>query len=307
MLFRSDLSILLNDDQPTDIQPNYYGEDATYMQSFIEILGGENHTTVRNVRLIGKHSTAFGNYRHMNVESGIHVMLGPPGVVPAMTGSLTIEDLEVENAGGDAVLFMRYSEGSKITVNRVKAKNVKRGIYAGNVHGSSVCISNMDITVHPLGFQGIGVWGIPTGLKIMNNTIRNSNYFGIIMWQGVDHSMVHNNTLIDIGHNWAGILVQGAGNTLNKNDFRMSGLPGWSEGPGAVVLGQTSANNLIHEMKFPNGYSKKLCEMVWDITDNPSTPDYDGLNDIHNYQPCENRAKNSFKETSNAMEDSKKM
>ena len=303
----ANLSILLDDDQPTDIQLNYYGEDATYMQSFIEILGGENHTTIRNVRLVGKQTTAFGNFNHMNVESGIHVMLGPPNEPPSMTGSLTIEELEVENTGGDAVLFMRYSEGSEIRVDRVKAKNVKRGIYAGNVHGSSVSISNMDITVHPMGFQGIGVWGIPSGLEIMNNVIRTSNYFGIIMWQGVDNSVVYQNTFIDIGHNWAGILVQGKANTLKGNDFRMSGLSGWSMGTGAIVLGRISSGNLVHEMKFPNGFSNKLCEMVWDITDDPSTPYYDGLNEIHNYQSCEKQINRSLKEDGIAFNKDRKM
>ena len=31
--------------------------------------------------------------------------------------------------------------------------------------------------------------------------------------------------------------------------------------------------------------------MVWDFTDNLSTPAYDGQNEIHNYIACENLAK----------------
>lgn len=43
-------------------------------------------------------------------------------------------------------------------------------------------------------------------------------------------------------------------------------------------------------MKFPPESGITLCEMIWDLTDNYSTSDYDGMNDIHNYQPCENIA-----------------
>ena len=43
-------------------------------------------------------------------------------------------------------------------------------------------------------------------------------------------------------------------------------------------------------MNFPTGQSVTLCQMIWDATDNPFTIEYDGANEIHNYQPCENLA-----------------
>ena len=30
--------------------------------------------------------------------------------------------------------------------------------------------------------------------------------------------------------------------------------------------------------------------MIWDMTDDPETTEYDGANEVHNWQPCENLA-----------------
>lgn len=291
-----DLTIKVNDEQPTNIQPDYYGNDATYISTFIEILGGEHNTTINNIRLLGKESNAFGNIGGMNVRYGIHVMLGSPINEIVEKGILTIKNVEIKNTGHDAVLFMRFSEGSKITIDKVKTINVGRGIQAGNVFGSKVNISKMDILIHPQGYQGIAVWNIPEGLKILNNTIRESNYFGILFWPGINNSAIVGNKFIDIENNLAGIFVNGVGNSLVNNDFKESGLPGWTDttpdGPGAIILRSSSKDNVV---QFSQNNDKSLCEMILDQTDNPTTIIYDGLNTIHNYQPCENLANRDLK------------
>lgn len=288
----TDLAIMAKDDEPTDLQPDENGIDATYLTTFIEILGGEHNTTIKNIRLEGKESEAEGNKNGMNIGFGIHVMLGSPGAPEK--GNLTVKNVDIENIGGHAVLFMLFEDGSEINIDNVKAKNVGRGVHAGGVFNSSVNISNMDITIHPLGNLGIGVWGIPSGLQMMHNTIRASKFYGIVLWPGINNATVFDNKFIDIGNDFAGILVRGNGNSIYRNDYKESGLPGWTtstpDGPGAIILNGNTNSNFIHEMKFPNGKGTTLCEMIWDKTDNPLTLEYDGMNEIHNYQPCENLA-----------------
>ncbi|MCY1720447.1 right-handed parallel beta-helix repeat-containing protein [Prolixibacteraceae bacterium Z1-6] len=284
-----DLSIKIKDNQPANPYKDYNSNEATCITNFIEILGGEHNTYIENLRLEGKESSSYGNILGMNVDYGIHVMLGNPTKEIKENGILSIKNVEIENTGQDAVLFMRFGKGSKITIDDVKTINVGRGLQAGNVFGSFVKVTKMDILIHPQGYQGIGVWTIPDGLKIMNNTIRESNYFGILFWPEVNNSAIIDNKFIDIDNNWAGILVNGFGNSFTNNDFTESGLPGWTtatpEGPGAIVLRAPTYDNVV---RFPQSNDMSLCEMILDLTDDPTTKMYDGLNKIHNYQPCEN-------------------
>ena len=115
-------------------------------------------------------------------------------------------------------------------------------------------------------------------MQIKHNTIRHSNYFGIILWPGINNAAISRNKFIDIGNNWAGILVRGYENSIYNNDYRESNLPGWTthtpSGPGAIVLAGPTMGNFIHEMKLPTHSS--LCEMILDLSDDPSTNDYDG-------------------------------
>ena len=288
-----DLTIILKDEQPTDIQNNYYGIPSTYMQSFIEILGGEHNTIIKNVRLEGRESLAFGTWRNMNVESGIHVMLGDPITFPNKTGNLTVKNVEMENIGGNAVLFMRFSQGSVINVDGVIAENVQGGIYAGGVFNSKVNLSNMDISINQNGWgRGIALWSIQSGLQIMHNTINGGKSQGIIFWGGVQNAVVFENKFINSENYIAAaiLLANGTdGNSIYRNDYQDSNLPGWTStspnGPGAIFLNQTSNDNIIHEMKFPKNLS--LCQMILDI----------GNNKIHNWQPCENLAKSGFEQS----------
>jgi hypothetical protein len=138
------------------------------------------------------------------------------------------------------------------------------------------------------------VWNIPSGLEIMHNSIRESKYYGIALWPGANNAAVHDNKFIDIEDNWAGILVRGNGNYIDNNDYKDSKLRGWTsdtDGSGAIVLTGESYDNIIHEMNFPEGQGVMLCQMILDLTDDPFTTEYDGTNEIHNYQPCENLAK----------------
>ena len=82
-----------------------------------------------------------------------------------------------------------------------------------------------------------------------------------------------------------------SGNNLDHNNFVKSGFPGWTpttpDGPGAVLLGESTVDNVVFEMMFPPVKGNALCQMIWDMTDDPMTPEYDGNNFIHHWEPCE--------------------
>ena len=318
----TNLTIHVKDDQPTDIIPSENGEDATYLSTIIEILGGEHNTKIENVRLEGKESGAFGNVQGMNTAFGIHVMLNPPGVKGK--GNLTVSNTDIENIGKGAVLFMKYEDSSMITIDDVRANNVGQGIRAGNIDNSSVKISNMNISLRESSFDGMWLYNILSGLEVSGNRIANGNWFGIGIsrvenaqivgniiedhqgccwwacgigiWGPVstNNNLVTDNKFINMSGNGGGILVWNncSNNIIEQNDYKLSNLPGWKEstpyGPGAVLLGVDTQGNEVFEMKFPPQQGVTLCEMVLDVSDDPLTQEYDGNNFIHHWKACEN-------------------
>jgi hypothetical protein len=79
-----------------------------------------------------------------------------------------------------------------------------------------------------------------------------------------------------------------AGNTLTENDYTGSGLMGWnaakSQFNGAVMLVATTSGNIVQESQFPD--RRAVCDEVYDLTDNASTPRYDGLNTVPDWNRC---------------------
>ena len=287
------LSIIIMDDQPTNLQPDYYGDDATYITTFIEILGGEHDTYIENIRLEGKQTSAEGSYLGMNVAYGIHAMLGSPVSSIDKKGNLSIKNIEVENTGDGAVLFMRYATDSKITIEEVDGRKVGMGVWTENIFGSIVKIRNNDFSINTTGFPAIFAANITSGLEITNNIIKEPRYYGIALGNGTNNAQVMNNKFIDLnkGFTYAAILSRGSGNIFERNNFTKMNMPGIP----AIILVPSTTNNYVHEMKFPPEINMSLCEMVWDFTDNPSTPEYDGQNEIHNYVACENLDRRDMK------------
>jgi Right handed beta helix region len=317
-------SILIKDDQPTDLINDAYGNKRTYISTFIEILGGEHNTLIENVRLVGKESNAIGNEEGMNSAYGIHVMPGP--LFEYRKGDLSIKNVEIVNTAYGAIMFMKYNNNSIININNVIAKNVGHGIYAGDVYESLINITNMDISIHSRGFHGMWMWSIPDGLKISENRIEGNRFYGIGL-SYIDNAEIYDNLIINPnGCCWwsygitlrrycnnnkvtnnhfenfsnlgGGIRIwsNSNGNIIKHNDYKNSNLTGWTSnfpnGPGALIISSDSQNNTIHEMKFPasGGMGNILCQMVLDLSDNPETYFYDGANKIHNWQSCENLA-----------------
>ncbi len=283
------LSILVRDDQPTDIFKDAYNNDGSYIWTIIEIVGGEHNTIIENVHLEGKESSAYGNLSGFNAGWGIHVMpwANPPSVEfpPRPTkGNMVIKNVSVENVANNALLFMAFTDGSEIDIKNVYASNVGYGIVARNISDSWVNISNMHVSNHSAGWAtGMIFSDINSGLRINENQFSNAKWFASLFLWNVHHARITNNTFSDISSFGTAVGLSGASswNTVFQNDFRESGLPGWSTetpgGPGAVWLRGDTHHNEVFEMKFPGGNGTSFCNMIMDLGDNT----------VKNWEMCE--------------------
>lgn len=284
------LSILIKDDQPTDIIPDAYGSVATYLWSMIELIGGEFNAIIENVNLEGKESSAFGNSYGLNTGWGIHIM--PWAALPSedwtlypTKGNLTIKNVEIENIGNDAVLVMDYKDGSEINITDLNIHNVGYGVTVERIADSFVNVSNVATSNHDAGWaQGMWITNINSGLKVTDNQISNAKWFAAAYFYNVHQAKITKNKFIDVASFGAAIALSGGStwNTVHQNDFRNSNLPGWTatspDGPGAIFLRDDTLDNTVLETKFPNNGAKTYCEMILDYGDNV----------IKNWQPCEN-------------------
>ena len=315
-----DFQIRIEDQQPTDLIGDPYGNPATHISTFIEILGGEHNTLIQNITIKGSASALAGNVNGMNTAYGVHVMLNSP--ILRGKGDLTVLNLTAENTGWGALLFMKYEDNSNILVDNLQATNVGEGITAGNIMNSEIDIRNSTIELSENGRFGMWIFFINEGLTIQDNTISNSLFYGL-SFTLVENALITQNTIKDqfgccpfnsaiafrfgcegntISHNsfenlsgsTTGVRIWGdsQNNSIEQNTYTQSNLPGWTitnpAGPGAVILGPYSQGNSVFEMKFPPGTGAPLCEMIKDMTDDPATPDYDGNNTIHHWEPCTN-------------------
>ena len=302
------LSILVKDDQPTDIQLDFYGDDGSYIWTIIELMEGEYNTRIENVRLEGKKSLANGNIYGLNAGWGIIRRPGINGELDFVDakGNLTIKNVEIKNVSQDAIRFIGFIDGSNINITDVSVENVGTGITAGYITDSFVDISNVsaenvgigidagditdsffniskvDISIHEDGWAGMYFYNINSGLKVTKNQITGAKWFTSLYMRNVSHSTISKNKFIDISSFGAAIYLRSESNenTLFQNDFKDSTLPGWTttspDGPGAILLRFDTQNNDIFEMKFPKNEEITLCEMILD----------NGNNKIKNWEAC---------------------
>jgi len=285
-----DLTILIKDDQPTDVQLDGYYVDGTYIWTFIEIIGGEHNTTIENINLEGKESNAYGNVSGFNAAWAIHVMpwANPPSVewpFQPTKGNLSIKNISIKNVAYDAILFMDFKDGSEININNINAHNVGYGLTVRRIMDSFINITDFDVYNHNAGWaHGMKFFDINSGLKVSENQFSNAKWFASVYLSNVHQSEISKNKFINITSFGAALALSGGStwNTVSQNDYTKSELPGWTtnspDGPGAVWLRNDTENNNIFEMKFPSSSKKTLCEMIQDNGDNV----------IANWQACEN-------------------
>ena len=303
------LSILVKDDQPTDIQLNFYGDDGSNIWTIIELMYGEYNTRIENVRLEGKISLANGNNYGFNAGYGIirNARTKTLEEFSPTKGNLTIKNVEIKNVSHDAIRVRRFKDGSNINItnvsvenvgtgistevmtdsfvdiSNVSAENVGDGIVAGNITDSFFNISKVDISISEEGWGGMYFYDINSGLKVTKSQITGAKWFASLYMRNVSHSTITKNKFVDISSFGAAIFLRSEANenTIFKNDFKDSNLPGWTttspDGPGAILLRSDTQNNYIFEMEFPKNEEITLCEMILD----------NGNNNIENWEACE--------------------
>ena len=284
----SKFSILVEDLAPAEVHSDYYGNDGTHIWTALELIGGFFNTTIQDIRISGKESNAYGNEEGFNLGWGIHVMpwgdydgTWPPDRVQ---GSLTVQNVDVENLAYDALLFMDYRDGSDILVDYVTAKNVGYGVSASRINDSEVIVRNVDVECNNTYYSaGMFFWAMQSGPDVSDCSIAHSNEISSLVFWNVQNGSLTNTNFFESNSFLSSVGIFGSSNcTIAQNDYRLSQNPGWTEnsaGPGAVFLNGFASDNYIHEMKFPPGLT--VCEMV---------VDFGGNNTIHNWEACENKA-----------------
>jgi len=269
-------SIEAKDNKPTNVSPDFYNYPSTYIETFIEIIGGKHDTTIENVVLKGKETNAFGNIQGMNVAWGIHVMPWIDTQTPyqATKGNLTIKNVTFENLGYDAILFMDFNDGSDIEIKGIKAFNVGSGLTMARISNATINIYDSHFKIKPQGQRTIQAFFINDGLSITGNTMANTQSDLSILFVNVSNSNISNNRFENVQSSVAAIILGGSSNknTVTNNHYEKSNLPGWTidtpNGPGAVLLGGGTFNNFISETHFPKGFNLTLCDMILDFGQN---------------------------------------
>lgn len=277
---------------------------AGYFQH-IAIWGGDHNVIISDVRLQGEPGSSWS-------AAGIHAMAGTKAGSLDGEGSLLITNVDIIDLS-DGLAPMWYGDGSTITIDDVSITNANKGIFArGLATGLQITGSTFTAsTAVAIDLRSVSNANI-SGNIIKDQHFSKSWHSGFYLRNEVRNSIFTNNTFDNLGGNLGqAIYLRGyggdvSGNTIDHNNFTKSGLPGWTadnpDGPGAVRLGERASENYIHEMKFPAGKGKALCQMIWDETDDPTTTDYDGANSIHNWQPCENLAEREIRKLDMELE-----
>ncbi|MDH5603936.1 MAG: right-handed parallel beta-helix repeat-containing protein, partial [Cyclobacteriaceae bacterium] len=305
--------------EPVDPYIDLENRESKNIYALIEIMGGHQDVILENLRLEGQESEQGRDFfEKVNVSYPTHIMPGMPGVGWGI-GNLTIKNIDVISMeSGPAV--MRYNK-STILIDDVRMKNLAYGMWVWNCTDSDIQIINNDVSLNPdWSWHGIHFLRVNKGLVVRGNKVAGSRGTAInLAWTNEaiiekniiqDHhsfawgyavrifnystnNYVAENKFKNLDGEGGGILIAGGAhsNTVEFNDFIFSQLPGWSDsspnGPGAVLIDINSHSNKIFEVKFPYGRNISICNMIWDKSDDPVTPEYDGLNEIHHWLPCE--------------------
>jgi hypothetical protein len=284
--FEFPVDVTVSDLTITELDP---GHPGNYFQ-FIAIWGGDHNAVFENLALRGSPPSP-------EWLVGIHAMAGPEASSLDGRGTVLIRNVEIDDVG-DGIDPMWYGDGSAFRVEGVRTTNAFWGMWVrGLTSGLQVTGSTFTASVG----AGILLREVSNAI-ISDNTIKDQHFgawwrSGIYLRDGVRNSVVTRNRFENLsGDLGQAIFLPGfgapvAGNTIDHNTFTQSGLPGWTadtpNGPGAIRLGLGAFDNEVFEPDYLVGQGKGLCQMLWDQTDDESTTQYDGVNKIHGWQPCE--------------------
>lgn len=284
-----DLSALVPDEHPTDPLQDWYGATSTYITSVLEVVEGDGDITVERVRIEGKEAPQ--NFYKTNVYVGFHGMNGPI----TSNGSITYRD-NVTRYVVDPLVSMRRTHSTATIVGN----QVHDATWATEIAGMfDTDIVIRDNYFHVRGDTGVGArtlngWALndPNNtFSIEGNTLVGSGIWGggLVYWGGFSNASVRENAFVDMGNSKrpAILMLAGSGNVIGNNDYSKGGFQGWNNthrsGAGIIWLRATSGNT-VNEVRLPPG--TKICEQVYDDTDDHSTPQYDGANTIVGWDDC---------------------
>lgn len=261
-----DLSLQVLDPAPADLYTDQYGDDSHALHVFILTFKGNCITMVKNVKLKG----ADGDFREKNMKYAIVRALGE--------GNINIRNCEFENIGGEcnAVFWMK---NSFISITNCISNNAMFVYHVNNIDSHTIIKKN---TV-----SGTDLWDAlwifnSENVYISKNTFKDFTIHlttgAIIRLKNSHGCTITKNKFINI----LSILGKGAiwlwgdssSNTIQRNDYSQSGLPGWTdctvyppEGLGYILLGPDTTNNNVYEYVPEN----QVCDFG---TDNTIITDY---------------------------------
>jgi hypothetical protein len=125
---------------------------------------------------------------------------------------------------------------------------------------------------------------------------------GIFLWRSNNNNITENK-FEAFGESAVGVRLRPGSheNYVHHNHYVHSDLSPYT-GSAAVFLDRGTYDNSIFEMKFPPIPGVALCQLIVDLTDDETTVEYDGMNEIHHWKPCENMAAREARTTESETE-----
>ena len=224
---------------------------------------------------IGMNPSDF--YSGVSIEGGSieNHILG----VESFFSRLTISNTMFDSTFSRYAIGLIYSSNSTIESNSITGSGFVPIVFVGGENGAI-----RDNTVTGSWIFGVNPY-LTYGCSVMDNVLRDfTSVFGVISVEYSDGCTVQNNTFENVGSPYGAVWVLGESNIVRGNDYTQSGLPGWAEGAGAVLLDVESAENYVRETQFPPDTT--MCDQVLDLSGTGKNAQ--GENAIPGFGVCNN-------------------
>jgi hypothetical protein len=205
------------------------------------------------------------------------------------------------------ILPSLYSPNTDFLVTGNRFENTSGAWLPLHDGSSTVSVSNNEF-INTKGNAALWLEGATGNSEITGNGFRGGSYAraGLTL-SGSENVIATGNVFENLGLTLFGdsqsmaVYIDGASNNmLTGNDYRRSGkkpwvktVDGWFEELPLILVDNWTGpafGNLIKETRLPAVKGVSLCQMIYDFTDNPQTPEYDGHNSIHHWTACEDHS-----------------
>jgi hypothetical protein len=283
-----DLTLQVTDPSPCDFLP--YSGGITSLAGFaLEIAGSTPSVVpdivVRDVKLLG----AAGDDGGKNLPYAMFVVLGDKVSSPNYwgKGNIIIENCYVSDAAWRGIVMGTLTDNSLGVIKGCTIEDSGHGIRVFRVDDSRCEI--IENKLFNVWWYPVWLLGNVSGADIRNNAFSGGTYHHVrlrqcssvtvsgntfqdfngdgLWWKApiflnyYNHDcVISNNEFININGAPAAVFVRGrsgwednTNNFIVCNDYRQSNLPGWTSGPGCVLLDPNTADNIVGECLFPEG------------------------------------------------------